>query len=320
MASPRYAPYRKAWLRDGSFCAIALDRYGEHERAESFHRWVVRVVESERPLSRERFLRARYPLSYPDVPADYDPWGEYQLDGPALWLVALEEHLAVSRRGIEPYREAAIAVGRYLEALGAFPCFDCWEERGGDTHGSTLAAIAGGMRAVVSLGLEEFARAAEVARDRLLALGSDGKTLVKLRGSSEVDASLVWSSVPCQAIRPEDPLMRRTVARVRAELNQGRTRYRGDAYFGGGEWLLLAGLDGWHAVADGEPSRAMEQLAWIEAHADPDGALPEQVAEHLQRPEERERWTREFGAPARPLLWSHAMYLILRQALADGLD
>ncbi len=304
---------------------MALDRFGEHERAGAFQSWIARVVLSERRAlaapSREEghYLRARYPLDHPDVPAANDAWANFQLDGPALCVIALEDHLVRTRGDLAPYREAAVAIGRYLEALGDGPCFDPWEERGGDMHGATVAAITGGLHALMSLGFDEFGPGAEIARARLRTQCSDGTTLVKLRGSSEVDAAALWSSVPCEAIHAEDPLMHRTVARIRAELHEGRTRFRGDAYFGGGQWLLLAGLDGWHAVADGEPSRAAEQLAWIEARAEPDGSLPEQVAEGLERPEERDRWVREFGPPASPLLWSHAMYLILRHALAEGI-
>ncbi len=324
VGSPTYAPYRKAWLRDGAFNTMALDRFGDHGRAAAFHSWVARVVLSERAAlaapSREEghYVRARYPLDDPDVPAGEDAWANFQLDGPALWLIALEDHLVRTRGDLAPYREAAVAVGRYLEALGDGPCFDPWEEHGGDVHGATLAAITGGLHALVSLGRDEFSHGVEVARARLFSLGSDGTTLLKFRGATEVDSALLWSTVPCEAVRPEDPRMHQTVARIRAELHDGRTRYRGDAYFGGGQWPLLAGLDGWHAVADGDPTRAAEQLAWIEARAEPDGSLPEQVAEDLERPEERERWLRQFGPPASPLLWSHAMYLILRHALAEG--
>lgn len=324
VASPTYAPYGKAWLRDGAFCAMALDRFGESDRAAAFHQWVARVVRTEegglaRPSRRSgHFLRARYPLAFPDAAAGADDWGNFQLDGPGLWLVALADHLARNKRDLAPYRDAAAAVGRYLDALGDQPCYDCWEERGDDIHGSSLAAIAGGLRALVDLGLDTFSQAAQVAQSRFESLAYDGSTFVKLGGSSEVDSSLLWCASPCHVIRPDDPRMARTTSRVRRELRDGRTRYRGDSYFGGGEWLLLAGLAGWHAVGSGDAARAREQLAWIEAHAEADGSLPEQVLDHLERPETRARWIGEYGPPASPLLWSHAMYLILRHALAEG--
>ena len=43
-ASTDFAPYRYCWLRDGSFTAFALDRAGEQEAAERFHRWAAAAV------------------------------------------------------------------------------------------------------------------------------------------------------------------------------------------------------------------------------------------------------------------------------------
>ena len=65
------------------------------------------------------------------------------------------------------------------------------------------------------------------------------------------------------------------------------------------------------------PARAEESVAWIEAHAAPNGDLPEQVQDHLQRPGRYEPWVEKWGKPASPLLWSHAMYLRLHHALRN---
>jgi isomaltose glucohydrolase len=86
----------------------------------------------------------------------------------------------------------------------------------------------------------------------------------------------------------------------------GVWRYPGDEYYGGGEWLLLTAMLG---LAD--DARAADCLDWIAAHAAADGSLPEQVQDHLQRPESYEPWVQKWGAPPSPLLWSHAMYLDL---------
>jgi len=65
------------------------------------------------------------------------------------------------------------------------------------------------------------------------------------------------------------------------------------------------------------PERAADCLAWIEAHARPNGDLPEQAQDTLLRPDCYEPWVEKWGAPASPLLWSHAMYLRLHHALRD---
>lgn len=90
----------------------------------------------------------------------------------------------------------------------------------------------------------------------------------------------------------------------------GVWRYPGDEYYGGGEWLLLTAMRGLCFETHAE-----ECLEWIEGHATPDGELPEQVQEHLRRPEAYPPWVEKWGPPPSPLLWSHAMYLDLALVL-----
>jgi len=100
----------------------------------------------------------------------------------------------------------------------------------------------------------------------------------------------------------------------------GVHRYLGDTYYGGGEWLLLAALLGWHYAAVGRIEEAWTQLRWVAAHATPGGELPEQVDDHLLAPERQAGWLERWGPVATPLLWSHAMYLTLAVELGvvDG--
>ena len=86
----------------------------------------------------------------------------------------------------------------------------------------------------------------------------------------------------------------------------GVHRHLNDTYYGGGEWLLLTALLGL-----AEPDRAAHCLDWIAAHATEGGLLPEQSQDHLLAPERFEPWVAKWGAPPCPLLWSHAMFLIL---------
>ena len=85
----------------------------------------------------------------------------------------------------------------------------------------------------------------------------------------------------------------------------------GDTYYGGGEWLLLAGLLGLQYAATGRDHAAGSELAWIAAHATADGLLPEQVDDHLLAPDRCAEWQERWGPVATPLLWSHAMFLSL---------
>jgi GH15 family glucan-1,4-alpha-glucosidase len=113
--------------------------------------------------------------------------------------------------------------------------------------------------------------------------------------------------------------MRTTVDQIEANLHRpqgGVYRYRADTYYGGGEWLLLAAWLGWYYAEVSEFSRAQSLLQWVEAQADARGDLPEQVSTHLLTPEYRSQWEARWGTVARPLLWSHAMHVVLRHALS----
>jgi GH15 family glucan-1,4-alpha-glucosidase len=134
----------------------------------------------------------------------------------------------------------------------------------------------------------------------------------------QVDASLLGLSVPYRVLSPGDPIMRQTVERIEEDLHcrgGGVHRYTDDTYYGGGEWVLLAAWLGWYYTKAGERDNAGELQRWIEAQADADGCLPEQVSAHLLAPEHCGPWVERWGPVAKPLLWSHAMYLILHHAL-----
>jgi GH15 family glucan-1,4-alpha-glucosidase len=108
---------------------------------------------------------------------------------------------------------------------------------------------------------------------------------------------------------------------VEAELvsaGGGVHRHLDDDYYGGGEWLLLTAMLGLAYVDHGRYDDAGRCLSWIEAHATPSCRLPEQSQDHHLRPERYEPWVERWGEPAVPLLWSHAMYLRLCQAVGRG--
>lgn len=90
----------------------------------------------------------------------------------------------------------------------------------------------------------------------------------------------------------------------------GVHRHLDDVYYGGGEWLLLTAMLGL-----AEPDRGQERLDWVAAHAEADGALPEQSQDHLLHPDQLEPWVEKWGPPPSPLLWSHAMFLTLDHEL-----
>jgi GH15 family glucan-1,4-alpha-glucosidase len=334
LASPTFPDYRYCWFRDGAYTAYAMDLSGEHESARRFHAWCARIVNRRRviveraiekakrgePLTAADYLHTRYTLD--GVESDDADWPNFQLDGLGTWLWALVEHARLAGLKTLPlaWQEAATLTASYLAALWPYPCYDCWEEFKDRVHPYTLAAIYGGLQALTSIGLVgEWGTAPAAIRAYVLEQGVHDGRLVKSVGNPAVDASLVGVATPYRLLAPGDALMRATVARIETDLRRedgGVHRYVADTYYGGGEWLLLTAWLGWYYAEVGELDKAREMLDWVEAQADDQGNLPEQVPRTLTAPRYLETWRKRRGEIANPLLWAHAKVLILRHHLA----
>jgi GH15 family glucan-1,4-alpha-glucosidase len=278
-----------------------------------------------------------------------EAWGDFQLDGYGFWLTSLAAHLSRTGSAVEPYAAALDLVRRYLELAWARPCYDSWEEYPGRRHMTTWAAIAQGLRATDGL----LGGAPAAAPDRILArlaeLGGPDHVLRKFvpgeapvtvaaattpAGSAvaghervgrpldpaAIDGSSLLVLGPFGPFAAADETVAATLAEVAAQLvvEGGVHRYLDDEYYGGGLWVVLAGA---LAIVEApqDPLRAKEVLGWIEDQADAKGYLPEQVASHLCSPAAEAPWVERWGPPARPLLWSHAMYLLAVDALRPAL-
>jgi GH15 family glucan-1,4-alpha-glucosidase len=334
IASPTFGQYGYAWLRDGAFVAEALDLVGHLPAAARFHDWVGSVVNDarhgiERSIAAvamgstpriEDYIHCRYRMDGSLGPED---WPTFQLDGPGIWLWSLGHHARCGGALDDDLLAAAGLVTRYLAAMWDQPSNDAWEEFPENVHTSTLAAILAGLRAARELGVEAVRDPAVIASEAsLVSRLFDGTVgLTKWPGNDAVDASLLWIAAPYALAEPDSPAFAATLARIEAELvsvDGGVHRYRDDTYYGGGEWLLLTSGLGRVYLRRGGPGdrdRAARCLAWIEAQAGPDGAMPEQVARRALHPERIAEWIAAWGPSASPLLWSHAAYLALRSEL-----
>ena len=211
--------------------------------------------------------------------------------------------------------------------------YDLWEENPQYLHPYTLGALSTGLQAAAELSpahARSWGRLAAQINSFVLTHGIQNGHLIKStavpsESSAEgpsltgVDASLIGISTPYRILSPDDRVMRATVARIETDLHYpggGVYRYQDDTYYGGGEWVLLAAWLGWYYTEIGQQEQAGAILRWIEAQADRQGALPEQVSTHLLSPSHYPAWEARWGTVARPLLWSHAMYVILYHALA----
>lgn len=339
-ASPLFTHYAYSWLRDGTFIAYSMDQAGEYESAELFYKWVHNVLKGKRSqvdalirkqqnhewIDRSEFLGTRYHL---DGREDNSEWGHFQLDGYGTWLWGLTEHIRSTGNSglLNELRESIELTVDYLMTFWHFPNFDCWEELPDYVHSSTLACVFGGLRALGEMeGRQELVNRAEEIRTFIFDHAvREGRFVKSIQCIDEkwqhvepgVDASLLWLALPFGVVSTTDPRMVSTVEAIEAQLKHGGIqRYASDSYYGGGEWLLLTAWYGWYKAEQGDTDEAKRCQQWIASKADALGRLPEQVPDALRNPSAYSDWVNKWGEPALPLLWSHAMYVVLSYRLS----
>ena len=331
LASPNFSMYRYAWLRDGSFCAYALELWKKAHQAALFHQWVFTVIDKYQSkikhaidcnrlgleLPPDQYFHSRFSLEGDEIPGH---WGHHQLDGLGTWLWACCGHFLNQNQKPDMRQRELLALARdYLCVLWRQPCSDCWEEHEDQIHTYSLAAIAAGLEAMGQLLDDTIAAStASFIREFILASAVEDGHLVKSIRNPEIDANLIALATPYQVLAYESPTMQKTLQRIHEQLaNQagGLRRYATDTYYGGGEWILLSAWLGWAACEAGDFRTARKQLAWIEDQADAYGFLPEQVPQNLNATEKYQEWLKQWGPIASPLLWSHAQFLILLDAM-----
>ncbi|HEX7003660.1 MAG TPA: glycoside hydrolase family 15 protein [Trueperaceae bacterium] len=327
LACPTFPTYRYSWFRDGAFIAEAMDLWGHSDSAGAFHNWTVKTIAAQASLAGQVSADGEFQpghLLHTRYRADGSPgsseWPNFQLDGLATWLWALERHL--SRHGLEAsdsQRSATRVVADYLLALWARPNFDCWEENAEELHSATLGAVyAGLLGAAKILGEPQYEGAASAVRAYLLTHGVQNGHFSKHVGGEEVDGNLLWLTVPYGVLTADHPISRATARKVRADLldpEGGVHRYARDTYYGGGSWIILSAALAHDHLAVGDRTEAERLLVWIESQATPEGHLPEQTSRFLNDPAYLPKWEERWGRSACPLLWSHATYLTLVKAL-----
>jgi len=335
VASPTFSQYGYSWLRDGTWIAYAMDQVGEHDSATAFHRWgantilryedaiqsLLGKIERGEALDETDYLPTRFTL---ESELGQEEWPNFQLDGYGAWLWGLVDHV----RNVKPdlwgeVRPAVALTVHYLEALWQFPNYDCWEEFRHEVHLSTLAALYGGLHAVqehdpelVPDGLPESIQAFALQKGV-----SEAGHFQKYLGNDAVDASLLWLSVPFGLVPLENPHFQATLEKIETDLltkQGGVYRYLEDVYFGGGEWLLLSAWLAWTYLCLGRADDARRLMEWVERQATATNELPEQVQHNLLHPHTYDGWVERWGEPANPLLWSHAMYLIVTQLMKES--
>ncbi len=244
-ASTVHDVYQYGWLRDGSWCAHALDRAGRRDAAAAWHHRVAstllaherRVEEAIDAVRTNRvngqvMMPARFTLSGQEETAGDEQWPNYQTDCYGFWLWAVADHI---RRGgvLDEQLQAAIRLTiRYLLVAGEEPCYDCWEEQPGHRHTSSAAAVAAGLRDAGRLVVDPAATSMALALVERIT-GPDhtlAGSFIRYPGDARVDGSLLWIGVPFGLVDTDSDLYRTTVERVRQELHRSDgavRRYQG---------------------------------------------------------------------------------------------
>ncbi len=334
IASPTFSQYDYCWLRDGTWIAYSLLVHGYREEVRDHIRWVCESMgryeekvdllpqrlASGEPLQNTWFFSARYTLEGLEDESD---WPNFQIDGYGSWLWLVAQYL---KSGDEPlpqtWDHGAQLVIRYLEMVWNIPNSDCWEEFNEHIHPATLACLIGGLKEIAHFLHSHWSERAllleRTVTDYVLAHRHESGYFPKYIGSETIDASLIWLAVPYGALPPDHPSMVKTIEKIEQEITRegGVKRYPQDTYYGGGQWIILSAFLGWYYLKAGKVQNAEELMTWIIRQKEDDGSLPEQVLDDTNDPSMIEPWEERWGAVATPLLWSHAMFLILDKELS----
>jgi GH15 family glucan-1,4-alpha-glucosidase len=248
-------------------------------------------------------------------------WNLFQVDSYGIWMWGLAQYL--EKTGdlalLEECKKAVELSVRYLKCTWNMKCYDSWEEYGAYQHPSTLGCVAGGLIAINKfLKHRDIDELIEKIKEKILSLQLPDGTLPKYAGTTSTDSSLIWIGQPYKVFPVDHPLVQKTAARVREKLlvNGGVKRYLEDVYYGGGKWIVQTCWLGWFDVLAGNLDEAKQLLEWSEEHSTENLLFPEQVLEDLNFPEHADVWKKNNWANSpTPLLWAHAMYLILVDAL-----
>ncbi len=334
IACPTFSQYNYSWFRDGAFIAYALIRIGKLDEAERFLSWGNRVVVNSREkidaldhklgrgseLSIRDFLGARYT---PEGDEDDSDWPNFQIDGYGTWLWCMAEYLkaaGLSELPVEWQTGVKLTV-RYLKMVWQRPNSDCWEEFPEEIHPATLACIYGGLKGISiwmdGTGIESFAE--NVKQFVFDNLHEDGY-FPKYVGSDLVDASLLWITLPFGLADLKDPVMVKTAELIEDKLlyEGGVKRYTEDTYYGGGQWIIHSCWLAWYFYESGRIDEADKLFEWVLRQQNKDGSLPEQTTEFTNEPSMKRVWEQRWGTVATPLVWSHAMFLIVDQVCSKS--
>lgn len=315
--------YQYCWPRDCAYAAYALEIAGYRELVNRHLNFMECIT------SNEGFFYHKY---NPDgsLASSWHPWvmdGKpiypIQEDETALpiWLMGTHFEAVEDVDEIEkPYKKFVKKSMKflmdYMEEGLPKPSFDLWEERYG-IHTFTVATVYGalqkGARLAKAMGDEVLAEDSievatsmkEVAMKRMV---NNGRFIRRIDEHGEkdmvIDASM-YAPYFFGMVKPDDPIMVRTVQEIESKLkvNGGIVRYENDFYQrrkkDPNPWIITTLWLAEYYADLGKVEKAREYIDWVSSRAISSGLLPEQVDPETGEP-----------TSVTPLIWSHAEYII----------
>ena len=348
IASPNFPTYAYSWFRDGTYIAYSMNLVGENQSAKSFYLWCANVINRQEDkiqllidkrkkgeyINANEGLTARYTLDgYPTG----DDWTDFQLDGYGTWLWGLGEYIkhTQDKTFINEVKSAVVLTCEYLSMLWNHSCYDCWEEHLDGIHSYTLGSIIKGFQSIIpyasdfEIDMNDLSEIIKNISDYIEnnMIHEDGFIRKSIFSNTDenalinmVDASLLGLIRPIGLDLKNNTILSNTLVKIEKDLYSqagGVYRYIDDVYYGGGEWILLTAWLGWVYISKGNIDKAKKIKVYIESQVRDYGWLPEQVSDNLLHSEHYQPWVDKWGEIANPLLWSHAMYLILLEEIND---
>ena len=238
--------YRYAWVRDSAFCIYAFSLLGQLQEGERFFEWLLSVVPDgpgtlqvmygvggERDLTeRELSHLSGYEGSAP-VRVGNAAFSQLQLDAYGDLLdcaYLLHKHGRTISRDLWPFLRAS---ADHVMKIWHQPDQGIWEMRSEPKHfvaskAHCVLALRRASGLARGAGLEGNVTAWDAAAEAILAemhvRGVDPSTgsFLQSYGSDQVDASLLALQLR-KIVRPNDPNMNATIARIEHELDAARS-------------------------------------------------------------------------------------------------
>lgn len=310
----RAKDYHYVWPRDASYVCVAAQLVGIKNIQEPFFAWL-----EDRPedFKKESKLFANYSPNGPIKVKDFQP----DQAGTVLWAIYEFYKNSPDQTQKQETLIRRLADGLTDDWKGKYfftNAVDIWEEGQRKTstqvennHTYSLAACAQGL--LLADKMIDGQKWKEVAGQMIERINSaylpEHKTFVRNHGKIDdlnMDASLLGLVYPFEIIKADDERMINTVKQMEEKIivNGGVHRYQfdyydgeGSAQEGGGAWPILNFWLSIYWIKKGEKTKAKKYYDWVINRIENDCLIPEQIFD-------------DFRQGIKPLVWSHAMFII----------